>query len=379
MFDTAKIVPAFANLLGWKQHYDTTEITINPALTVTESGEYYQQKHPALRLDIIQALIPQNYALDQYLRDIITESSVEMLNDLIQWRQVGEYGKTLLEEKQLLNKYGFMNDKIINQDRFVGLQIRPKTASGLVTTIKKIGLQFASPETFELYLFWSGKADPLAAIPVTTSGRAQWDWESVDLALGSFTDSDIQGQVFVLGYYQEDLVSQAINLTNFNWDRGACGSCNRGAALNWQAINQYLTIYPIYWAAGNFTKLEMPDLQDAIYQSDLSWGLNLQVSVNCDLTTFIVRNKYLLTNLLSLKVTEKILNMMKFSQQINFIEENIKMMIIRDLEGDLETRMNNITRKYHLEIKAVAWNTSDINVKCLPCTDAGYIPQYSAI
>ncbi len=379
MFDTSKIVPAFANLLGWKQHYDITEISIAPALQVSESGEFYQQKHPALRLDIIQALIPDNYPLDTYLRDVITESSVEMLNDLFMYRQVKEYGKTLLQETQLLNKYGFLNDRIVNQSRFVGWQIRPRTATGLKAIIKRIGLQFAEVESFDMYLFYSGKKDPITTITVNTTGTAQWDWTDADLVLEAFSDADIQGQVFVLGYYQDDLTSNAINQTNFNWDRGACGSCNKSNYRFWQDVNKYVTIYPIYWANGNYIRDEMPDLQDAIYASDLSWGMNLQLRVECDLSNFLVENKFQLTNLLSLKVTEKVLNVMKYSQQINFIEENIKIMIIRDLEGDLETRMNNITRKYHLELKAVNWNTSNINEKCLPCTDVGYTPNYSVI
>ena len=123
----------------------------------------------------------------------------------------------------------------------------------------------------------------------------------------------------------------------------------------------------------------MFDLEDAIFTNDLSWGLNLRLSVKCDLTNFIIRNKFTLANLLSLKVTEKILNQQKFSQQINFVEENIKMMIIRDLEGDLETRMNNITRKYAMELEAVGWNTGGMNTACLPCTDISYTPSYGVI
>lgn len=380
MFDTAKIVPAFANLLGWKDHYDVTEIPALPAsLTTTETGEYYQQKHPALRLDIVQALIPDNYPLDTYLRDKITQSSNEMLNDLFMYRQVGEYGKTLLDSKQLLNKYGFLNDKIANSNRFVGFQIRTKTASGLQAAIRQIGLQFEMIENFNLYLFYSGKKDPQETIPVVTTGTAQWDWNEANYVLPAFTNEDINGGVFILGYYQEDLVGHAINLTNFNWDRGACGSCNKNTYNAWKDIQEYFTIYPLYWASGNYTKLEMPDLQDAIYTSDFSWGLNLKLTVSCDLSDFIITNKFEFSNLLSLKVTEKILNDQKFSQQINFIEENVKMMIIRDLEGDLETRMNNITQKYHKELKAVSFNTGNINEKCLPCTDLSYTPKYGVI
>ena len=94
---------------------------------------------------------------------------------------------------------------------------------------------------------------------------------------------------------------------------------------------------------------EMFDMNDMFYEKTQSWGMNLRFSVQCDWTDFFVQNKFVFKNLLALKVVQKILNMMKFSQQINHIEENIKMMIIRDLEGDIDTKLKNIPTLYHIE------------------------------
>jgi hypothetical protein len=41
---------------------------------------------------------------------------------------------------------------------------------------------------------------------------------------------------------------------------------------------------------------------------------------------------------------------MKFSQQINSVEENIKMMIIR-FEGDIDTKLTNIPSQYQKKIE----------------------------
>ncbi|MCK5643279.1 MAG: hypothetical protein KAJ19_20895, partial [Gammaproteobacteria bacterium] len=104
-----------------------------------------------------------------------------------------------------------------------------------------------------------------------------------------------------------------------------------------------------------------------------------KLSVQCDLTDFFVQNKYVFKNLLGLKVVQKVLAVMKFSQQINHIEENIKHMIIRDMEGDIDTKLVNIPTRYHRELKAVAFNTSGINSKCLGCIDEGYAPVYGVV
>lgn len=378
MFKSEIIVPAYKNLLGWKQYHDTNEFQIDSALTTTETGEYFQQKHPALALNYIQTLIPSSLELDDYLEGVVRDSSNEIFNDLIQYRQLNQYGKTLLEQSTLLNKYGWKNDLLVNKNRFVGFQIRVKAMSGLQLLINQVGLQFAGAESFKMYLFHSSQSIPLKEIDVTTDGNTSWKWNPADLELNAF-DIDTVGGVFILGYYQEDIVSNAINYSNFNWDVGECSSCNHDYSKIWKSIRNHYHIYPIYVAQGNFVKGEMFDLDDAFYINNESFGMNLRMSVRCDLTTFFIQNKFVFKNLLGLKVVHKVLEMMKFSQEINAIEENIKMMIIRDLEGDVDTKLMNIPTRYHKELKSVAFNIESINKKCLGCSDDGYAPTIGQV
>jgi len=123
----------------------------------------------------------------------------------------------------------------------------------------------------------------------------------------------------------------------------------------------------------------MFDMNDVIYCNNQSFGLNLKLTVVCDLTDFFIQNKFVFKNLLALKVVYKILNDMKFSQQINYVEENIKMMIIRDLEGDIDTKLLNIPTQYSKELKAVSFNISGINSKCLSCENANTSPSMGVV
>lgn len=380
MFDATIVNPAFQQLIGWREHFDPTDITVAAPLQVSETGEFYQQKHPALRLDIIQTLLPENQDLDVYLAEVVKDSVNEMLNDLLSYRQVSNYGKTLLETTTLLNKYGWINDKITNLSRFVGFQIKVKSVSGLKTVIQEIGLQMDSVEDLTLYLYHSQKKDALASFNITTQGSGQWDWNKDNAQdLAAFKEEYYHGGVFILGYYQDDLNGAAINYTDFDFEKGVCGSCNSSHAKDWRSIKGHFHIYPIYVPDGSYTVGEMFDLNDAIYDKDHSWGMNLKLKVECDLTEFFVQNKFHFKNLLSWKVVYKILNMMKFSQEINAIEENIKMMIIRDLEGDIDTKLVNVPTQYHRELKSVNFNIEGINSKCLPCAASGYAPTYGVV
>jgi hypothetical protein len=370
MFTASLTVPAYKNLLGWRQHTTVAEFQIDIPLTVTESGEYYQQKHPALRLDIIKATLPDGLDLSDYLETKVRDASIEMFNDLIQYRQLKGYGKTLLSQAQLLNKYGWLNDKITNENRFVGYQIRMNSVTGLQATINQIGFQFSGVESFDLYLFHSSKKLPIKTISVTTTGGGDWDWILANEIIAGFSMNKTYEGVYVLGYYQQDITTNAINGTGFNFDKGDCSSCNSQLGENWRNISEHFMIYPIYVPNGSYVKGEMFDLNDAFHPNDKTYGLNLRLSVECNLTEFFIDNKFAFKNLLALKVTDMILKDMKFSQEINFIEENIKMMIIRDLEGDVETKLTNISSQYQKELQSVEYNISEINSKCLSCERA---------
>jgi len=374
MFNASKIYPVYKNLIGWRQHFDNT-IQIGSPLTVTDSGEYYQQKHSALSLDVIQTLIPATYDLEEYLENTVKDSINEIFNDLIQYRHLNEYGKTLLEQSVLLNRYGWTQDTITNQGRFVGFKINVRDVTGLKAVINQIGFQFVGTESFDLYLFHTSKKDPIETLSITLTGGGNWEWKESNFELSAFSHLEFNGGAFIVGYYQDDITSNAINYTNFNWDIGVCGGCNDNHSGVWKSIRNNFFIYPMYVPAGSFVPGEMFDLQKAIFTNNESFGLNYKFSVVCDLTDFFIQNKMVFKNLLGIKVVHKVLEMMKFSQQINSIEENIKMMIIRDLEGDIDTKLKNIPTRYDNELKAVSFNISGINEKCLGCKDENVSPR----
>lgn len=380
MFKSNLITPAFANLIGWRQWHDAneTELVLPVEMTESETHEYFQQKHPALQLDVIKATLNPKIKLSDYLKNTVTDATNEIINDLIQKRQVEQYGRTLLERATLLNRYGWKNDTIVNENRFVGFQIIVRSVTGLQAIVKDIGLQFSGTESFTMYLFHTSKLEPVKEIEVTTDGSLSWKWTESDLELDGLIDGR-QGGSFILGYYQEDVVNNAINYSNLNWAVGICRTCRSDHYKVWNSIKNHFLIQPIYVTESNYSKGEMFDLNKAIAENNKSWGMNLRFTVECDLTNFLIDNRKAFKNLLAIKVVWRILNDMKFSQQINYIEENLKNMIIRDLEGDIETKLTNVPTQYAKELKAVSYNISSINKACLKCESDGYAPTYGVV
>ena len=55
MIKSKKIEECFKGLIGWRNHYDATEIPDLPVgLNASSSNQFFQDIHPALRLDLIK-------------------------------------------------------------------------------------------------------------------------------------------------------------------------------------------------------------------------------------------------------------------------------------------------------------------------------------
>lgn len=374
MFDANKLKEEYKTLLGFRKHYDDS-ITILPELMETQSGEYYNDKSGAIRLDYIQSCMPKGMKLNDFLSERIESGITGVFNDILQYRQVSNYGKTLLERSQLLNRQSYKKDTITNRDRLVGFQIYVRSLTGLMTVINEVGLQLTGEQPIKLYLFHSQQDEPLQEIELQSNGTG-WAWSNEEIKLPAFLSNRFQSGTFYLCYYQDDLTHSAVNYSNFNWSLGECGTCNsaRDYYKIWKSINNHFMIYPFYIPDGDYVKGEMFDTEKVIFDKECSYGLNLRLSVQCDLTDFFVDNKMLFKNLLALKVTDLILNFMKYSTETNQVEEQLKQMIIRDLEGDRETNYLNVTQQYQKEIKAVNFNIGGINNSCLDNIQTVYEP-----
>lgn len=376
MFKSEEARACLRKVIGWKDHYDPTEIPALPvALTQSESGEYYNEKHPAMRLDIIKSTLPKNRTLESYLEEVEDGAITELLNDLYVAKELSKTSKELVANDIIYNTKGWVNNTITNQSRFVGIRFRPVLSIGLKATINRLALQLTDAQAgLELYLFHSHKAKVLKKITYTTTQGGQFNW--IETALDMLADDkDLSGGYYYLGYFQDDLFGQAVQYEKLNWRTGYCGTCDGGInQARYTSIAKYVNMQAFYLPSANIP-VDHDDMFDpeAIIETDTNnWGFNFNISVKCDLTNFWCDNRLTMKNALGLKVIHKVLKDISYSTQINHIEEQLKMMIVRDLEGDKETNYINITQQYGRALKALRLSQSSINHICLPCaTNSG--------
>lgn len=423
------------HLIGWQQNYDTSDLKISDALTESESGLYFQQIHPLLTLQNMASIAPdfkniefpeyedkeyfkgnivsyngKLYKLTQYsnaekggAESYIAPDNSEYwveTNPFSEWledktkasiqkaisRFVAEKtmngGKALCENRTLFDGTGRIVDTVKNKQNLVGFEIVPVRAKGVTTKINKIGLQFTKPGDYTLYLMHSSVSTPIKTIKVTKTKSNSFEWFTIsDLYLPYQGEDTDAGGSWYLCYFQSELPedSQAI-FKDKDWSKEPCGSCSRRELLVWQAWSKYLEIHPFYVNEEQVLRDETnePLLWDAdknIYIYNSNYGLNLEVTVSCDLTDFIVEQRMLFQDVIAKQLAVDMLREFAYNANVRTNRHSVnasRIDILYEIDGDSSSmKQSGLSYQLDMAFKAVKLNTAGINRICLPCGNKG--------
>ena len=371
MYDNS-VIAELKKVIGWRDFWNLVEIpSLGSPLNDTESGEYYQDFHPALRLDYITALLPPSRTLSEYLDTVETESINVALNRIVATKQIGNYGKDLATSDVIFN-VGRKVANITNESRFAGVMFEVKDSTGIRATINRIGLYLTAAVTnLDIYLFHSAQENSIATFQFTTASANSFSWQEISRAL-DYDDGTITGGTWYVGYYQDDLAtqtSQAVQYNAMNWLHGYCNSCGqKNYDVQYKSISSRLQMSGFYVPAASLPAIGvMFDPAVVIKTNNNNWGFNFNITIGCNLTQFWKENRRTFKDVIGLQVAFSVLKMMKFSSQINNIEEGVKIMIIRDLEGTSDTTNPPLNETLEDAIEALNFDEGNLNKDCLPC------------
>lgn len=417
------------HLIGWEQNYDTSDLKISDALTVSESGLYFQQIHPLLTLQNMSCIAPDfknitfpeynsekeyskgnvvDYQGTQYKAlqkaqgkqpDIESEYWVET-NLFSEWlesktkasiqKAIARYcnektvegtNKPLCESRTLFDGTGRLVDTVKNKKNLVGFEIVPVRAKGITAKINKICLQFTKAGEYTLYLMHSSMDEPIKTIKLTKVRDNSAEWFTVDdLYLPYQSEDNDAGGSWYLCYFQSELPegSQAIRKDK-DWSKEPCGSCSRRELLAWMAWSKYLEIHPFY-VNEELTDIEdeslhLWDVENNQYTYDNNYGLNLEVTVSCDITDFIVEQRMMFQDVIAKQVAIDMLREFAYNSNVRTNRHSINASrpdILYEVDGD-SSSMKKSGLSYQLDIafKAIKLSTSGIDRVCLPCKNNG--------
>lgn len=427
MIRIAQIQDALFPLVGWQQDCDP-EKAIDDSLLESESGLYYQQAHPLMTLDNIRAVMPDTFCyqypewdaavkfgkdskvshngrvwkamqdstgikpadesdvwkpydiVSDYITQQVRGGIAQMVQMFLQVKSLLRESKPLMERRTFFDGAGRIMNTVENAGRLVGFEINPVRAMGVTAKIGRIGLQMkGSTGTVRVYLFHSSQADPVKVADLEiTKGNGSFQWFDVkDWYMPYISDGNDSGGSWYLVYNQDDLPAgmEAVNVTK-DWSREPCGTCNIGSVEAWRELTKYLAVSPFrVLALKTFNEYpELWDIEQNIYTNTMNYGMNVEVSVACDLTDFIIRERQMFATVLQRQVTANILRTMAMNPdvRVNRNQSNVSAQgILYELDGNTEGRENGIGYELRKAYEALDLDTRGIDRICLTCRPIG--------
>lgn len=427
MYRLNDIQEGLMHLVGWEQNFNPAE-AIDDDLTQSESGLYFQNAHPLLTLDNVRSIVPENFwfiypnwsnqasyhkgdkvkhsnkiwiakvdntaetpadgsqywaeynFLSDYLRHLVKNGIATTIQTFMQMKGLYRESKSLLERRTFFDGSGRINATIQNKGRLVGFEIVPVRAMGVTTKIERIGLQMKGGSgTIRMYLFHSSQRNPLKTIDLeftNTNGGFQW-FDVKDVFLPYISNGNNAGGSWYLVYNQDDLPEgmEAINMSK-DWSREPCGTCNIGSIETWRELTKYMLISPFSIKAPS-TFAQYPEFWDVdlmSFTNTINYGLNVEVSVGCDLTDFILEQKQLFATALQRQVAAIALRTMALNPdvRVNRNQSNVNRNdILYEIDGNTQGRPTGLGYELKMAYEALSLDTRGIDRICLSCHNGG--------
>lgn len=436
MYRLKEIQNALMHVVGWEQAYNP-EQAIDDKMTQSESGLTFQGAHPLCTLNNVCAIMPDDYYLHYpewvyttiYNKGskvrhgnrvwVATEQStdkepvadsafwqpfnmvsdyVEMLTrngintaiqKFIQEKQLRNETKTLLERRTFFDGAARLKATIDPTAKLVGFEIVPVRGMGVTMRINRIGLQMVGATgTVRLYLFHSSQVAPMRTIDVeftNTNGGFQWfsfDADPIYLPYIAGGSADAQGNdaggAWFLCYNQNELPMgmEALNVSK-DWSREPCGTCNIGSVESWRELTKYLQVSPFcIHAPEDFAQYpEMFDIANVAYTNTQNYGMNCEISVECDLTDFIISQRHIFAPVIQKQVVADMLRTLAMNPdvRVNRNQSNASRMdILYELDGNTNgTRPGGLGYDLKQAYRALEIDTRGIDRICLACNNHG--------
>ena len=417
------------HLVGWQQSYDTSEVKLSDNLTQSESGMYFQQVHPLLTLPNLMSIAPdfkntnfpehdanssykegvvvtledkyyksikdvpvnteitndefwiETNLFSEWLEDKTKASIIKLINKFINMKLADKASKSLIENKTLFDGTGRLTNLATNRNRFVGFEVDTVRSKGVTVKINKIGLQFTRPGKYKVYILHSSRDTPVYSFEFEKlkSNSIEWFKPKEDILLPYESQEIDAGGSWYIGYLQSDLPenSQAINRDR-DWSTQPCKGCSRQEFLAWQAWSKYIEIHPFYvdenQLLGEDEQMYFdPEIMNFTY--DANYGINLDVSVYCDLTDFIIKQKQLFQDVIAKQVAVDFLREFAYNPNVRTNRRSINASrtdILYELDGDSSSmKHSGLNYELDLALKALNFSTQGLDRVCLPCVNHG--------
>lgn len=426
MYRPDDIKANLTDLWGWRQNYDTADFTISDSLTQTITGQYYQEVHPLLTLENVKSIAPDFKNIDydgwvigtQYrvgdrvtLNDLHYRAKIDNIGltpetNPTQWERFDPFSewlenktqasvlkairsfwdskmadnqmRNILESKTLFNGTARIKNLVPEGSNFVGFELVPIRANGVTTKIDKIGLQFTETQDVTLYLYHSSRTQPIKTQTFTRTRDGGMQWFDVTDFLLPYSSSEVDsGGSWYLVYDQTTVSTGRAISKDKDWSKKPCGTCDRDEVSSYRVWSKYLEVHPFKIASDQVVGGAIWDVANNLYTYETNYGLNLQLTIECDITDVIIQQKKTFQNIIGLQVAIDMLREFAYnpSYKIGRKQQNPgmdKMSILYELDGDSQSyKKSGLGYQFSEAMKAVSIDIKNMSRVCTPCKNGG--------
>lgn len=322
--------------------------------------------------------------ISDYIRNLTANAINTTVQTFLQEKQLQRETRNLLERRTFFDGAARLAATIDPTGKIVGFEIIPVRAMGVTTKIERIGLQMVhGTGTVRLYLFHSSQVEPKAVIDLNytnTSGGFQWFTPPQPLYLpyiGGNGDTNDAGGAWFLCYNQNDLPSgmQALNVSK-DWSVEPCQTCLGGSIESWREMTKYLQVSPFGTRAPlDFKEYpEMFDIATVGYTNTMNYGMNVEISVGCDLTDFIISQRNIFANVIQKQVAATVLRTVAMNPDVQVNRNQVNVTrdgILYELDGNPQGRASGLGYELRQAYKALSFDTQGLDRICLQCNNHG--------
>ena len=432
MIRLQEIQDALLHVVGWQQDYNPQR-QIDADLTESESGLTFQGAHPLCTLANIRAIMPDDYLyqypawdnstgyvvgskvmhnnsvwiakhvnvgsepnennpdwkpyniVSDYVRQLTVNGINTAVQTFLQEKQLQNETRNLLERRTFFDGAARLAATINPTGKIVGFEIVPVRAMGVTTKIERIGLQMVGAVgTVRLYLFHSSQVAPFRTIDLeftNTNGGFQWFVPAEPIYLpyipGGAGNGNDAGGAWFLCYNQNELPAgmRALNVSK-DWSVEPCQTCLGGSIESWRQLTKYLQVSPFgIHAPADFAEYpEMFDIGQVGYTNTQNYGMNLEISVGCDLTDFIISQRAIFATVIQKQVAANVLRTVAMNPDVRVNRNQVNTTrdeILYELDGAPTGRASGLGYELKQAYKALSFDTRGLDRICLQCNNHG--------
>ena len=316
-----------------------------------------------------------------FVRQLTLNGINTAIQTFLQQKQLSKETQSLLERRTFFDGAARLQATIDPSGKIVGFEIVPVRAMGVTTKIERIGLQMVGGTgSVRLYLFHSSQVEPMRIINLNytnTKGGFQWFTPEEPIYLpyiGSDTDA---GGAWFLCYNQNELPEgmQALNVSK-DWSVEPCQTCLGGSIDSWRQLTKYLQVSPFCIKAPlDFEEYpEIFDIGQLGYTNTMNYGLNLEISVGCDLTDFIISQRAMFATVIQKQVAANVLRTIAMNPDVRVNRNQVNVTrdeLLYELDGAPQGRASGLGWELQQAYKALSLDTQNLDRICLQCNNHG--------